>query len=56
MKQLYKLEAKELLFLMEQYSNYVTEFYDEHSSAEYPVSVFEFYKYEFQKILDNIKG
>ena len=51
MKQMYKLDNKELLFLMEQYSNYVIEFYDTHSSSEYPVCIQEFYKYEFQEIL-----
>ena len=49
------LNYDELEHLIGSYSNYIIEFYDEHSSAEYPVSVYEFFDYEYKEILKEIK-
>ncbi len=51
-----KLNSTELLHLLDNYSMYVTEFYDEHSSAEYPVCVYEFYDNEYQEIIKENNG
>ena len=51
MKNFNQLTYNELLNLINSYSDYVIEFYDTHSSGEYPVCIYEFYEYEFQEIL-----
>ena len=51
MKALDDLNNAELLLLLTEYSNYVMEFYGAHSSAEYPVCVYEFYDNEYQEII-----
>lgn len=45
------LDREDLLFLIGCYNNYVVDFFEEHEEGMYPVSVYEFYKNEFQDII-----
>ncbi len=51
MKTVEQLNGAELLNLLNEYNIYIMDFYDTHSSGEYPVSVYEFYHNEYQDIL-----
>lgn len=44
------LDYEDIKHLAEEYSNYVQEF--DYSSGE-PVSIYEFYTYEYQELLNN---
>ena len=56
MKNFNQLTYNELLNLINSYSDYIIEFYDTHSSSEYPISIYEFYDYEYQEILKEQNG
>lgn len=50
MKKYEDLEYDDLFHLAGEYSNYVTEFDYENSGT--PVSIYEFYEYEYQEIIN----
>ena len=45
------LDYDDLFHLIGEYSNYVTEFFEEHTYPEQQVSIYEFYDNKYQEIL-----
>lgn len=51
MKDYEDLDYDDLYHLIGEYSNYVTEFFEEHGCGECQVCIWEFYENEYQEIL-----
>lgn len=50
------MDREDLLYLLRCYNNYVVEFFDTHKEGIQPVSVYEFFENEYQKIIGNEKS